>query len=360
MQKKVSFNYIEKDKTDIIKGIAIIFMLIHHFFTYPAWFVHQYEYLHGNWSDILREPFKICVCVFAFLTGYFYVYARQQNYRYSLRKITDLWINYFVVFLILYIIAVAFGCFPLTFKSFLLESFSVENQIVNLAWYVKLYLIAMLILPLYVLIARKHILIAFLSGLLLPALALRTYNALNLFPDSYITLYIRSCSWLFLFATGFIFAQYELFTKWFDPVFKHRINNKFLLFIINLTLVLIAFFGRYVMPFLPYLTRFSMDFVYAPFFVYGIVNIVGLVPHYQKLLKPLSVLGKYSLIIWFVHSVFYNVSKSYTQPLLYISANPVIVMLWGTLLCLAVAFLLDFPVKALIRLKNKWLFRNKS
>ena len=133
-----------------------------------------------------------------------------------------------------------------------------------------------------------------------------------------------------------------------------------MLFIINLTLVLIAFFGRYVMPFLPYLTRFSMDFVYAPFFVYGIVNIVGLVPHYQKLLKPLSVLGKYSLIIWFVHSVFYNVSKSYTQPLLYISANPVIVMLWGTLLCLAVAFLLDFPVKALIRLKNKWLFRNKS
>ena len=353
-------NYINRDKTEIIKGIAIIFMLIHHFFTYPAWFVHDYEYLSGNMADILREPFKICVCIFAFLTGYFYACTKKQNYRYSLRKITDLWVNYFVVFLILYIVAVILKCFPLSLKSFVLESLSVENQIINLAWYVKLYMVAMLILPIYVIIAQKHILLAFLSGLLLPAFALRTYNALNLFPTSYFTQYVHACAYFFIFATGFIFAYYQLFTKWFDRIFKNNIHNKFLILFINLSLMSIAFFGRYIMPTLNYLTRFSMDFVYAPFFVYGITNIIELIPHYQKILKPLSILGKYSLIIWFLHSIFYNVSKPYTQQILYISTNPIIVFLWGTILCLGAAVLIDIPIKMLVSLKNKLIFNNKA
>ena len=358
MKNHLPFNYIDKDKTDIIKGIAIIFMLIHHFFTYPMWFVHQYQYMDIDTANMFREPFKICVCIFAFLTGYFYVFAKKQTYQYSLRKITDLWLNYFIVFLLLMSVALMLGCWKITAKSFILESLSVENEIVNLAWYVKLYTITMLILPLYIILARKHILIAFLTGMLIPDFLIKGYNTLHILPDSYLTAYVNACAYFFIFSTGIIFAQYELFSKWFDPVFKNHISNKFLLFMINFSLVLFAFIGRYALPTLNYFTRFSADFIYAPLFVYGIINLISLVPNYRKVLKPLAILGKYSLVMWFFHSIFYDVCKEYTQPFLYISANPVVVVVWGTVLCFVCSFIISIPVNFLVKYKNKLLFKN--
>ena len=71
-----------------------------------------------------------------------------------------------------------------------------------------------------------------------------------------------------------------------------------------------------------------------------------------KLLLPLSIIGKYSLLMWFLHSVFFNVSKAYTQTILYYPHNPILVVLWGLIICLAVAFVISFPINWLNKAKN--------
>ena len=71
-------------------------------------------------------------------------------------------------------------------------------------------------------------------------------------------------------------------------------------------------------------------------------------------------IGKYSLLMWFVSCIFFNNSKKVSQPLLYWPGNPVLVLLWGLLLCCVVSALLDPVMKLLIKQKNRIFFGKKQ
>ena len=47
-------NIISKEQSYIIKGFAILLMLVHHFYTFPAWIISV-----GG----VRAQFKICIAV---------------------------------------------------------------------------------------------------------------------------------------------------------------------------------------------------------------------------------------------------------------------------------------------------------
>ena len=64
-------------------------------------------------------------------------------------------------------------------------------------------------------------------------------------------------------------------------------------------------------------------------------------------------IGKHSLLMWFIHSIFFNVSKEFTQPILYYPHNPVIVTIWGLIMCLLISILLSFPINYITKIKNK-------
>lgn len=65
-------SYLDRPISDAIKGIALIFMFIHHFFTFPEWYVSGISYPELSlFARLFCWPLKICVSVFAFLTGYF-------------------------------------------------------------------------------------------------------------------------------------------------------------------------------------------------------------------------------------------------------------------------------------------------
>lgn len=70
LQQKVGFT---KEDTVAIKGIALLMMLFHHCF-WNAEFTSQYalDYSPFNQESIVSIGmfFKICVSIFAFITGY--------------------------------------------------------------------------------------------------------------------------------------------------------------------------------------------------------------------------------------------------------------------------------------------------
>lgn len=88
-----------KDKTAIIKGWAILFMIILHCAS-P-----------GNWDIPLREfentglvhfmgTFKLCVGIFTFMVGYGYAFSKTKDLKYSLVHIRKLLIPFWVILFI--------------------------------------------------------------------------------------------------------------------------------------------------------------------------------------------------------------------------------------------------------------------
>ena len=99
---------------------------------------------------------------------------------------------------------------------------------------------------------------------------------------------------------------------------------------------------------------FNMDIFYAPLFVYGVAKFWQFLKG-SILSKVLGYLGKQSLLMWFLHCVFFNVCKETTQPILYAPKNPLLVLLFGLILCYALAVLIDGLLKPVRNLKNKYL-----
>lgn len=81
---KIEQYNISKNTTNLIKGVAILLMLIHHFLGFPNWLVDGVNYpdfkiLGENLNVWIRYSTKICVALFAFITGYAYFIRNNQT-----------------------------------------------------------------------------------------------------------------------------------------------------------------------------------------------------------------------------------------------------------------------------------------
>ena len=93
----------------------------------------------------------------------------------------------------------------------------------------------------------------------------------------------------------------------------------------------------------------------APVFVFSMVRLIGLIP-WNPLFALIAKIGTHSMTMWFLHCLFFSsVTKEVFQPILYLPRNPLLVLIWGTGLCLLAAMLIDIPIRRMTALKNKIL-----
>ena len=90
----------------------------------------------------------------------------------------------------------------------------------------------------------------------------------------------------------------------------------------------------------------SMDIVLITLMVYSVARLCAIV-RCEWLKFPLIQLGKYSMLMWFVSCIFFGNSKQLVQPLLYYPHHPVLVTVWGLLMCYVAAVILDVVIKKL-------------
>jgi hypothetical protein len=335
-------SFIEREVTNVIKGICLVFMFIHHFFTFPDWHIDGISYPELNWfASQFQSPMKICVCVFSFLTGYSYYYTKQKTYRYSIKKLTDVWVSYLITFFVLLIPAIVLKVYDFSIKNFILELFALRTPTMRFCWYVVYYITAMLILPLYYKYSEKAPMFCFCMTLIAPRLLLSAAD--SFVPDSLkgFNQIIEYMCWFPTAASGLLFAKYGLFHEFSNLL---RTKNKTLNIAIACLLICMALQIR----------NFStaVDFATAPVFVYGIVEIYRNIK-IKEIFAPLKLIGKYSLLMWFAHCVFFNSCEKYTQPILYFPMNPILVTAWGLLLCLIAAAIINIPVECITKAKNK-------
>lgn len=352
--------YFPRQTTDIIKGCALVLMFLHHFFTFPDELLNPAPYPWiGEFAHYFEAPTSICVGVFAFLTGYFYFFSAQKSYRNSLRKILDLMIPYWMVFL--FLLPFSFACGgKITLKEILFEALGLNTSIMVFCWYVRFHILVMLILPVFTKLARKDLFISFLFCLFLPHILWTVLGSSSITAPIHTP--IRELEiWFPCVAMGYLFGHHDLFRRWTKP----RTTPVWAAWASSLGLLLLVFVGKQCLrglslgsvsgPDISIPFYFTLDIFYGPVFVYAVANLVSLVKKPGFFSKVLSEIGKMSMLMWFLHCGFFNASKTILQPILYFPRNPVLVMLWGLLLCYLAARLIYALCRPLLRWKNRLL-----
>lgn len=349
-------SYFSREISGALKGIALIMMFVHHFFTFPDWIVCGVEYPWiQNFTNWFCAATASCVGVFLFLTGYFYTFS-DGGWKRSFKKIVDFLLSYWLVCGVLIAAAVGMDCFPLSKRGILQELLGQNNaRVMTFCWYVSFYCVILLILPL---LYRKDVRLPVLDVLGMLVLPLIVLNVGKAFTD--FTVFSGMLQWYPCLAVSCLFGKYDLFRKWFDARLEQK--RKWYRIVVWVLMTWIGFRGYYyfqgwelgtlrirswwVVAVLP------ENVLFVPIFLYGAANLLSL---FRGHLRVLEKIGERSMLMWFYHCIFFNCCRQITQKFLYFPKNPVLVLLNGLVLCYAAAALTEPVRKALIAGKNRLL-----
>lgn len=360
--------YFDKEMTNIVKGLALIMMFIHHFFMFPEWWEEDISYpIIEKISLYLQRPTKLCVSIFCFLTGYFYYFTKEKTYQYSFKKISDLLISYWVIYIPFAIIAATITEYKYTPIMFLQELFALKRPTMKFCWYVNFYCLFMLILPLVVKTLKYNIHINLLIVLIfIPTL----FNLINKFIGNRSEILYETIdsirAWFPNVLIGYLFAKYVTF-KQIESWYNNHIRGKTINVILPICAIIIIPLGRYIEPSMTIILHklplckeeisffIVFDIIYAPLFIYFVI-VAARIINIGYLKQGLSIIGKNSVLMWFAHCLFFSNSKTIFQPLLYLPQNPILVLFWGIALCLVISYIGNKLITKINGKKNQLFF----
>lgn len=313
-----------KKTTQQIKGIAILIMILHHFIVIPF---SELPYI----ITIFGNACKICVAIYAVLSGYGYFFAKQKTIRYGLKKIWGLLQIYWISLFTLFIPAAIIGGWKLTPWRLIVQLFGLLPNLNWFAWYVFFYIFCMLIMPLLCRhrVFRFNSLVNLILMIVVPYMFEVILHIIPNFQDNTILNDLFSCfSYFPCFLVGYWMAENKIIDK--TKYIKWMGNP-----MINLTGIAFVFCARICIS---SVAGFLLDVFYAPVFICCFVNVLERV-ECKPVSKVLSFLGEYSTGMWFFHAVFFSTYVcDWFQPVLNLVMWPPIMFMWLVVLSFAGAY----------------------
>ena len=320
-----------RDDTKMVKGFAIILMLYHHLFAYPAErlqpgvsYTPLLTFTSVDSAMLIGLFGKMCVALFLFLGGYgtwmsFQAKRDKQLLAqpkdatasadplssFTLAKIKGLYVPYLKVFVIVVPLALLLGDARVTatFESLFWNITGLNITYNGEWWFFTDYLILLATFPLMVrFFARKHATVS------VDLLAICIWNAAvtwivpSLAQADWASEFTQSIIWQKLFETmqwsacflaGCLFARWDLLTKT-----KERFSGRYLAcigFLLCLAFLVCLRFKLNV--------GYRYDFLYAPLVCIAL-SVLVTTKTGVLLSKPLMAIGKHSTNIWLTHSFF--------------------------------------------------------
>jgi len=310
--KQVDYS-LSLNETNVLKGIAICAMLVHHLFFYRP------EFGAGAWH--LAVLGKSCISIFLFLSGYgltvqfskLLLQIKEKGVvehsfaivKFLLKRFTKFYLSYWVVFLVSVSLGVfvfgrslqmAYGnnadlFFCLIKDSFGLQSFASYN---TTWWFNHLILALYLLFPaLFWLARRKSIAIGFLILLFLWP---REWFVENFF-------YVFQCwelqlrAFELVFFLGILFAYYSKQIS----VFLNKFHLKTVLGCSSLCLIIVCIIREFwiVSPAYCFEDMCLFDAGIAILLTFSVISICRIS---NRQMKPLAFLGKHSMNMYLVHT----------------------------------------------------------
>lgn len=315
-------NCLKKDETAALKGVAIFFMLFHHCYRVSRLF---------SGYDIIFSPFshdqvitlghwtKICVSLFAFVSGYglyiSYIKKKEQSVNsWATKRIVSTLSGYWFVAVFMYIVAFAYEYFAYGGEEFaaLFESFGEtagERVVAIIAdilgvstllkmkclygawWYIGTAVVLIILLPILMHLEQKiGSLCTIVTLMLIPRILKCDVDGNSTYP------------YILIFFIGMLCCKYGVFKKFHELRFlkNHKANEIIKLLVIVGMIV----FGILTYDEVSKHRYWWYHFAFIPFIV--IIFFVEYIFRLDIAKKILAYLGNNSLNIWIIHTFFRN------------------------------------------------------
>ena len=338
------------EKMEHIKGIALILLMWHHLF--------GCDYI-SSWITPLKGldimfglGSRLCLGIFLFCSGYglykSYLNKKTVKRNYILKRFIKILIPYWVVMLV----TIAYLIFADSFNPhhFFSNLFAWNDEVlyVSFAWYIKLYILLMLIMPLVRFInlnLKKRIFYDIVVFVLLPFVLQYIFISIDYktsFPAvvvSFLDPVDMLIYWFPLFAIGIIFAKYNIYIR--IRKFYTRMPHQ-LIIALSLVIAVLTIFLRYAFNY-PSLT----DSIYSPVFTVCCLLIMDNIRFKSKYIIPY--LGKKSVYFWLLSGIFF-LNTSELLPAITWPKIPLVMLIWTLALLTPFVYLCDFVSGKLIGL----------
>lgn len=334
-------------------------MILHHCFLDPERLHNDYISVFGSYQFLetrIAWAGKICVAIYAFLSGYAFSLkrARQQkplkNLIYDYRFVLTQGIKFYSKVLMVVCVFLPIGILFYNRKSSLLcflQSIFLGKYINGEWWYIRKYLVFLLTFPLIAFIlslietllsrCRKRITQILLCAICSSVLLVVIWNPIS---DTGIGRLwehlLRSTlgNYYLIFLEGVLVSRYGLFYRLHRFLDRHfPFPSLVMVFSIIGVFLLLLIRGLVVQD--P--TDTSVDLIIAPIFIYLSVGVCHFAR--KKCLSGLfSYFGRYSTYMWLTHTFFLYY---YWQSVVLLPKYSVLIYLWTVLLSLLTALVLD-------------------
>lgn len=308
---------ITKEQSTMLQGVAILLMMFHHFFLSMDFC--PFTVVHVDWVLKFAWFGKICVGIFAFVSGYGMYYVMQRvnkehffpalgkGLQISFRKIISLYLKFWFILFLTKGVDLIFFDEVIDLIEFIKNMFTISISYNGSIWYLQQYVQMMIILPFLDLFftsfekkqeqnKKRIFYVSCVAAVCILAVTARfayrpLWEFLKGLPEKLRLAYTA------VFVVGYFVARFSVFHKLNGKVEKCPVLLQVLLGMILIGLVVavriqLATDAAYA----------TMDFILAPILIYGLLLFVGNCKVLGKILYPLGICSTY---MWFLHGWMY-------------------------------------------------------
>lgn len=321
-----------KDKTAIIKGWAILFMIVLHCSILENWDIFFAEFDNTNLIHLLWS-FKLCVGIFTFMVGYGYAFSKNKDLKYGLVHIRKLLVPFWII-LFVFIIPACYS--QIGWGMLIMNLIGVNSSLNWFSWFVVFYIYAMIVMPFIGrFIDRKPLFWSFIfiggsfAGEVLLHELYPHYQENDWTQRLFDCLLQTPCMIL-----GYLFAK----KRWFTSIHIPQSRYVSLFAVIFIVLILIT------RSFKSAILGFNMDFFYVPLFIISVLIIFNQSTN-RYVVRVFTELGNTSVYMWFFHALFFTaLTRSVYQPYITIGNSFWLVTCWTIILTFACSRFIMFVV----------------
>ncbi|MBP3904024.1 MAG: acyltransferase [Turicibacter sanguinis] len=286
---------ISKEKTVLLRCVAICLMLVHHLFAFPERNIRlEYTSLFFNDSffleNIIGQFGKICVYIFLFISGYG-LYISYLNKTVTIlsicKRILKFYLNYWAVFGVFIGLGLITGNIQWNNKVIIENALGLKSTFNAEWWFIRVYIILLFLFPIFRSILKKvNIIACIMMSILLFGIG-SILSIIGIFPLTSLIFYNQ-----FFFFIGIVICKFNVF----DKVNLYLQNKRLSVSFISIGLFTMMPFINFIMNSIPIIEYFNF-IVLTPIFIWAISNI-------KFKSKVISLVGYHSTNIWLCHSFF--------------------------------------------------------
>ena len=351
-----------KEQVKMLKGLGIFMMVILHLFGFPTWLKNGNYYIPilktFNIEFILAKFCGMVVGFYLFLSGYGLAKKYKEvkvTYRDILRRVLNLYKEYWIVFIPFTIIGYLF--YDLRFidtKDFVFNVTAIKPTTNVFVWFIRLYVQYLLIFPILKKILDRKKLVAYGVPIILYLFTILNAGFFYFFPQLkwfresfYYELLCSFGSYELLFCLGYLFSKDKIYENIVKKL-ENKVSLKYFGLLGIILVIIIRSFARNLVGKVILFDIFMTDQILVPSYIF----FSTLYLTNTRMLKGIFLmLGEYSTSIWLIHCYFI---LNYYQSLIYFPRYSILILIWSFLIFISVSKIIFEGKKYL-----KWVRKEK-